>query len=155
MIIDCSPVRRKCISCSSSLSPPPPTRSATSTLTSTSTLNLTSTSKVKRLPKLWPITLTCDSLTVIYTNEFWMGWNMSVTDSWGAGCLPLAFRYDYRQIFASFFLSMEEISASASKEYSLEKAMEKMKSEWSEMKFELVPYRDTVSMFRVDLCMPW
>ncbi|XP_069839891.1 dynein axonemal heavy chain 3 isoform X1 [Dendropsophus ebraccatus] len=38
---------------------------------------------------------------------------------------------------------LEQIGASASKEYSLEKAMEKMKSEWSTMVFNFVQYRDT------------
>jgi dynein heavy chain len=40
---------------------------------------------------------------------------------------------------------LEEIGAAAAKEYSLEKAMEKMKFEWKDLTFELVPYRDTVS----------
>ncbi|XP_033631251.1 dynein heavy chain 3, axonemal-like [Asterias rubens] len=39
--------------------------------------------------------------------------------------------------------SLEEIGASASKEYSLEKAMEKMKIEWADVHFEFIPYRDT------------
>ncbi|KAK3717325.1 hypothetical protein QZH41_011557, partial [Actinostola sp. cb2023] len=38
---------------------------------------------------------------------------------------------------------LEEISGAASKEFGLEKAMEKMKVEWEEMEFEFVPYRDT------------
>ena len=41
-------------------------------------------------------------------------------------------------------LRLEEIGASASKEYSLEKVMEKMKSEWEELCFSFTPYRDTV-----------
>lgn len=39
---------------------------------------------------------------------------------------------------------LEEIGGAASKEYSLEKAMEKMKEEWSDVYFEFTPYRDTV-----------
>ncbi|XP_071813132.1 dynein axonemal heavy chain 3-like isoform X2 [Apostichopus japonicus] len=38
---------------------------------------------------------------------------------------------------------LEEIGGAASKEYSLEKAMEKMKAEWSDVHFEFSPYRDT------------
>ncbi|CAB3991140.1 dynein heavy chain 3, axonemal-like, partial [Paramuricea clavata] len=38
---------------------------------------------------------------------------------------------------------LEDISVSASKEFSLEKSLEKMKSEWAEMYFEFIPYRDT------------
>ncbi|XP_028395151.1 dynein heavy chain 3, axonemal-like isoform X1 [Dendronephthya gigantea] len=38
---------------------------------------------------------------------------------------------------------LEDISVSASKEFSLEKSLEKMKSEWAEMYFEFIAYRDT------------
>ena len=47
-----------------------------------------------------------------------------------------------------FSLRLDEISGAASKEFGLEKAMEKMKSEWKDMYFEFVPYRDTVSACR-------
>lgn len=39
---------------------------------------------------------------------------------------------------------MEEIGAAASKEYSLEKAMDKMKGEWTDLEFSFSQYRDTV-----------
>lgn len=42
-------------------------------------------------------------------------------------------------------LRLEPISAAASKEYSLEKNLEKMKLDWVNMMFSFVKYRDTVS----------
>jgi len=48
---------------------------------------------------------------------------------------------------AVYFHRLEEISGAASKEYSLEKAMEKMKMEWKDMLFEFVAYRDTVRTY--------
>ena len=44
------------------------------------------------------------------------------------------------------YIRLEDIGASASKEYSLEKAMEKMKAEWSTQVFGFVNHRDTVSV---------
>uniref|UniRef100_A0A8C3CTF2 Dynein axonemal heavy chain 3 n=1 Tax=Cairina moschata TaxID=8855 RepID=A0A8C3CTF2_CAIMO len=47
------------------------------------------------------------------------------------------------EIRVSFQFRLEPIGAAASKEYSLEKSIEKMKSEWVNMQFNLVKYRDT------------
>ena len=41
---------------------------------------------------------------------------------------------------------LEPIGAAASKEYSLEKNLEKMKLDWASMTFNFVKYRDTVSL---------
>ncbi|XP_076366412.1 dynein axonemal heavy chain 3-like isoform X2 [Tachypleus tridentatus] len=38
---------------------------------------------------------------------------------------------------------LEDVGATATKEYSLEKALEKMKNEWKDICFEFVPYRET------------
>ncbi|KAJ8730381.1 hypothetical protein PYW07_017419 [Mythimna separata] len=42
-----------------------------------------------------------------------------------------------------FAAQLEEIEQYASKEYALERALNKMKEEWVGVKFEIVPYRDT------------
>ena len=53
-------------------------------------------------------------------------------------------------IFFKFILSptliwrLDEISGSASKEYSLEKALTKMKEDWKAIAFDLIQYRETV-----------
>ncbi|XP_068431186.1 dynein axonemal heavy chain 3 isoform X2 [Clinocottus analis] len=44
---------------------------------------------------------------------------------------------------SKFSKKLEEIGASASKEYSLEKSMRKMINEWTELQFSFTPYRDT------------
>uniref|UniRef100_A0A8C5QWI6 Dynein axonemal heavy chain 3 n=3 Tax=Leptobrachium TaxID=161697 RepID=A0A8C5QWI6_9ANUR len=44
---------------------------------------------------------------------------------------------------SKFIDKLEQIGATASKEYSLEKALEKMRSEWSGMNFTFIRYRDT------------
>uniref|UniRef100_A0A8B9DQE6 Dynein axonemal heavy chain 3 n=1 Tax=Anser cygnoides TaxID=8845 RepID=A0A8B9DQE6_ANSCY len=51
--------------------------------------------------------------------------------------------YCISEICVSFQFRLEPIGAAASKEYSLEKSIEKMKSEWVNMQFNLVKYRDT------------
>ena len=46
---------------------------------------------------------------------------------------------------------LEEIGTLATKEYTLEKGLEKMKSEWQDLTFTFVPYRDSVSTSTVVL----
>ncbi|XP_076458174.1 dynein axonemal heavy chain 3-like [Babylonia areolata] len=42
-----------------------------------------------------------------------------------------------------FLPKLEEIAGAATKEYSLQKALEKMKNDWKDLCFDMVPYRDT------------
>uniref|UniRef100_A0A8C8BKI7 Dynein axonemal heavy chain 3 n=1 Tax=Otus sunia TaxID=257818 RepID=A0A8C8BKI7_9STRI len=60
-------------------------------------------------------------------------------------CFFLLFSYVAKifQRYVSFQSRLEPIGAAASKEYSLEKSIEKMKFEWVNMQFSLVKYRDT------------
>lgn len=51
-----------------------------------------------------------------------------------------------------FCFRLDEISGAASKEFGLEKAMERMKVEWKDMYFEFIPYRDTVSSAHEKKC---
>ncbi|XP_061086442.1 dynein axonemal heavy chain 3 [Conger conger] len=44
---------------------------------------------------------------------------------------------------AKFSDKLEELGAAASKEFSLEKALDKMRTEWAELRFAFSPYRDT------------
>ena len=46
---------------------------------------------------------------------------------------------------------LEDVGASASKEYGLEKAMGKMMSDWKDICFNFIPYRDTVCLYLVTL----
>ena len=45
-----------------------------------------------------------------------------------------------------YIYRLDEISGSASKEYSLEKAMSKMKEDWKNISFDLIQYRETVNI---------
>uniref|UniRef100_A0A8C8EDP7 Dynein axonemal heavy chain 3 n=1 Tax=Otus sunia TaxID=257818 RepID=A0A8C8EDP7_9STRI len=66
-------------------------------------------------------------------------------------CFFLLFSYVAKifQRYVSFQSRLEPIGAAASKEYSLEKSIEKMKFEWVNMQFSLVKYRDTVSKHQI------
>ena len=46
---------------------------------------------------------------------------------------------------------IEEVSGRATKEHGLEKNLEKMKMEWADISFVLIPYRDTVFFYPVEL----
>lgn len=54
-----------------------------------------------------------------------------------------------------FQFRLEPIGAAASKEYSLVKAIEKMKQEWANMQFSLTKYRDTVSKHQIYMYILW
>ena len=50
-----------------------------------------------------------------------------------------------------FIDKIEEISGRATKEYALEKSLEKMKSDWEGVEFTLLPYRDTVCCYPIQI----
>ena len=48
-------------------------------------------------------------------------------------------------LLSYLFYRLEEIGLAASKEYSLEKTLEKMQEDWKDTIFVLIPYRESVS----------
>ncbi len=58
--------------------------------------------------------------------------------------LSLFFLITYHNLINPAKKRLDEISAAAAKEYSMEKAITKMKEDWADMQFDLVPYRETV-----------
>lgn len=68
-------------------------------------------------------------------------------------CFFMLFSYVTKtfQRYVSFQFRIEPVGAAASKEYSLEKSIEKMKSEWVDVQFGLVKYRDTVSKHQINI----
>ena len=53
----------------------------------------------------------------------------------------------------TYFEKMEEVSESASKEYSLEKNLDKQLAEWTEMEFLMTPWRDTGTSILAGSCV--
>ena len=55
------------------------------------------------------------------------------------------FKVEFYTLYSKLNCRLEEIGVAAAKEYSLEKALSKMKSEWKDVYLDMVPYRETVS----------
>ena len=62
-------------------------------------------------------------------------------------CPPFA----HHLTISGLLFRLDEISATAAKEYSLERSLAKMKFEWKDMCFEFVQYRDSVSSCTVQI----
>lgn len=77
----------------------------------------------------------------------------SLTCNSNDNCFFFLFSYVAKtfQRYVSFQFRLEPIGAAASKEYSLEKSIEKMKFEWVNVQFSLVKYRDTVSKHQINI----
>ena len=79
-----------------------------------------------------------------------------IRDKRYTSCVMLTAPYKYKiciSVWIKLSFRLEEIGAAAAKEYSLEKALSKMKAEWKDMTFEFVPYRDSVSTSVCHLCV--